>query len=113
MLAQPLALSYYSSMRNERNNERKETTMSIYETNKNAIKAEAGQSLSRLHSPHQTAEDIVKIKAFVVMAENEDMVKDALVACEDAGVIRRFEDWEFEILQDFTTRRLRMMKVFC
>lgn len=74
--------------------------MSIYETNKNAIKYEAGQSLSKLYSPYETAEEIVKIKAFVVMAENEDMVKDALIACEDSGVIRRFEGDDFSLLRD-------------
>ena len=69
--------------------------------NQEAMVAEAGDRLKRIYDPAKLAKEIVKLKSFKKMVgRSVDMVKDALIALEEKGAIRRFDDDTFFELRD-------------
>jgi hypothetical protein len=76
-----------------------------YQQNQQALIAEAGNKLQRLYDPSQLAAAIVKLRSFQKMVgRSRDMVKDALIALEDGGAIRKLDDDLFYELRDEVER---------
>ena len=81
------------------------TAMTSYEKNQKAMLAEAGNSLKGMYDPAKLAQAIVKMRSFKEMVGNSvDMVKDALIALEEGGAIRRLDDDLFFQMRDEAER---------
>jgi hypothetical protein len=83
----------------------RKTAMTPYEKNQKAMLAEAGDSLKRMYDPFKLAQAIVKMRSFKKMVGSSvDMVKDALIALEEGGAIRRLDDDLFFEMRDEAER---------
>lgn len=83
----------------------RKTAMTPYEKNQKAMLAEAGDSLKRMYDPAKLAQAIVKMRSFKKMVGSSvDMVKDALIALEEGGAIRRLDDDLFFQMRDEVER---------